>query len=87
MAVTVLTIRETLYLISEAEMKKADTRFSNYAYCPISQVDSTPKNAKIQLVCLVLDKPQIKDGNRLTWSVADRTGIVGGTGSNLYRTQ
>ncbi|KAK5073058.1 hypothetical protein LTR51_005700 [Lithohypha guttulata] len=73
---TVLTIRETLYLISQAEMKKADTKFPNYAYCPISQVDSIPKNAKIQLVCLILDKPQIKDGNRLTWSVADRTGVA-----------
>ena len=58
-------------------MKKTDTQsFGDYAYCPIKDSRSHPKNAKIQFVVLILDKPQVKEGKRLTWSVADRTGVV-----------
>ena len=72
-----MTVREQLHLIPEDQMKKTDTQsFGDYAYCPIKDSRSHPKNAKIQFVVLILDKPQVKEGKRLTWSVADRTGVV-----------
>ena len=77
MAVTVLTIRETLHLIPDEQMKKTDDKtFADYAYCPVSEAQSRPKDAKIQFVALVLTKPQTSGANKLTWQVADKTGVV-----------
>lgn len=75
--VSVLTIRETLHLIPKEQLKKPDTKtFPDYAYCPINETRLHSKDAKIQFVGLILDKPQIHEGKKLTWNVADHTGVV-----------
>lgn len=72
-----LTIRETLHLISDADMQDIDTKlFPDYEYCPIAQAKSRPKDAKIQFVTLILTKPQITEEKKLVWTVADKTGTV-----------
>lgn len=77
-SVSVLTIRETLYLIPKEQLVKPDTKtFPDYAYCPISETQLHSKDAKIQFVGLILDKPQIQEGKKLAWRVADHTGMVG----------
>lgn len=74
--VDILTIRETLYLIPQDQMTKVDNTFPAWKYCPINEVGSRPKDAKLQFVALVLEKPQIVEGKKLIWNVADRTGVV-----------
>jgi len=55
-SVSVLSVRETLYLIPEEQMKKTDDKlFQNYVYCPVNDVKLHPKDAKIQFVALVCD--------------------------------
>lgn len=85
--VEALTIRETLHLISEADMRDIDTMlFPEYEYCSIDESRSRPKDAKIQFVALILTKPQVTEGNKLVWSVADKTGTVSfhGTPSQTF---
>lgn len=54
-----------------------DTKsFPDYAYCPINESRLHPKNAKIQFVAIVLTRPVVSADQKLTWSVADRTGVV-----------
>lgn len=75
--VDVLTVRETLHLIPEADMLATDTKlFPDYAYCPIIEANRRPKNAKLQFVALVTTKPEVKPGMRLEWKVVDRSGEV-----------
>lgn len=57
-------------------MVKIDKLFPEYKYCPIKEVGNHPKDAKLQFVALVLEKPQIVEGKKLIWTVADRTGVV-----------
>lgn len=49
--------------------------FPEYQYCPINESKQHPKNAKIQFVALVTSRPVVV-GQRLQWTVADRTGTV-----------
>lgn len=52
--VTVLSVRETLYLIPEEQMKKIDDKlFADYVYCPVNESRLHSKDAKIQFVALV----------------------------------
>ena len=52
--VTVLSVRETLHLIPEEQMKKIDDQlYPHYAYCPVSESRVHSKDAKIQFVALV----------------------------------
>ncbi|KEF50850.1 uncharacterized protein A1O9_13098, partial [Exophiala aquamarina CBS 119918] len=72
-----LTPHETIHLIPESEMMVRDTEsFPDYAYCPINELELHPKNAKVQLVVIVLTRPVVGPDQKLTWSVADRTGVV-----------
>lgn len=74
---SVLTIHESLYLIPKEQMLKVDNKlFPDYAYCPLSEAKSQPKDAKLQFVALILTKPQIVDGKKLIWTVADRSGTA-----------
>ncbi|KIW13943.1 hypothetical protein PV08_06724 [Exophiala spinifera] len=71
---TALTVHETLHLIPDSEMTKIDTKsFPDYKYCPISDSKYHGKDAKIQFVALVTSRPEVV-GDRLQWSVADKTG-------------
>lgn len=75
--VTVFTVRETLHLIPEDQMMAIDKKnFPDYEYCPVSESSRRRKDAKIQFVALILEKPKISEGKRLTWTVADRSGVV-----------
>ena len=66
-----------MHLISETEMRAVDANaFPAYEYCPISESRVLPKDAKIQVVALITSKPEVGPGKRLTWTVADRTGVV-----------
>ncbi len=85
-----LSVPETLHLIPQSEMGElaTDTRnFPHYAYCPLSESRIRPKDAKIQFVALITNKPEVTpgkvnpktgkvDGSKLVWTVADRTGTV-----------
>lgn len=83
-AVEVLTVTETLHLIPEEQMRETDTtNFAAYAYCPINESRNRPKDAKVQFVALILDKPKVEPGQKLTWMVADRTGVVRGRSLGL----
>jgi hypothetical protein len=55
--------------------------FPAYEYCPISESRLRPKDAKIQFVVLITSKPVVGPGQKLTWTVADRTGVVRSTSS------
>lgn len=84
--VKVLTPHETIHLIPESEMLVRDTKsFPDYAYCPINESRLHPKNAKIQFVAIVLTRPVVSADQKLTWSVADRTGVVSRIHSPLIR--
>ncbi|KAK7897110.1 hypothetical protein LTR67_004999 [Exophiala xenobiotica] len=73
---TVFTVQETLHLIPESEMLITDgDAFPEYEYCPINESKLRPKNAKIQFVALVTSRPVVV-GQRLQWTVADRTGTA-----------
>jgi hypothetical protein len=50
--------------------------FPDYAYCPIAESRNRPKDAKIQFVAVITSKPTIGAGNRLSWTVADHSGVV-----------
>ncbi|KIX05426.1 uncharacterized protein Z518_06298 [Rhinocladiella mackenziei CBS 650.93] len=74
---TVLTVQETLHLIPESEMLAIDDKaFPDYEYCAINESRNRPKDAKIQFVALVTSKPVVGPGQRLRWTVADRTGTA-----------
>lgn len=51
--------------------------FPDYEYCPVSESSKRRKDAKVQFVALILEKPKVSDDKKLTWSVADRSGVVG----------
>ena len=74
--VTAFTVLETLHLIPESELLAVDDKaFPDYEYCPISESKNRPKDAKIQFVAIVTSRPVVA-GQRLQWTVADRTGTV-----------
>jgi hypothetical protein len=81
---------DTVHLIPASDFLATDTtNFPDYAYCPISASRSRPKDAKIQFVAVITAKPVLaSEGNKLTWSVADKTGVANfyfihrGTGSS-----
>lgn len=75
--VNILTIRESLHLISDAQMKEIDTKlFPDYEYCPINEARLRPNDAKVQFVALILTKPQVMKDGKIIWTVADKTGMV-----------
>lgn len=57
-------------------MKTDNKNFPDYKYCPVSESSRRRKDAKIQFVALILEKPKISEGKKLTWTVADRSGVV-----------
>ncbi|KAJ9618115.1 hypothetical protein H2204_013162 [Knufia peltigerae] len=70
------TAHETLHLIPDSEMTKIDKKsFPDYEYCPISDSHHHGKDAKIQFVAVVTSRPEVV-GDRLQWSVADKTGTA-----------
>lgn len=75
--VTVLTVLETLLLIPDSELRATDVEsFPDYAYSPINQSKSRPKDEKIQFVAVIISKPVVGPNQRLHWTVADKTGTV-----------
>lgn len=83
-----LTVPETLYLYSEAEMKAVCTKtFKDYTYCAIADSNKHAKDAKIQFIGIVLAKPELQPcGKKASWSVIDKTGQVSSPSSlfNLF---
>ena len=75
LSVTVLSIRETLYLIPESEMLAIDTfNYPDYKYCALGEARKHHKAARIQFVALIASKPEVTESNKLTWKVVDRSG-------------
>lgn len=75
--VTAFTVEETLHLIPDSEMSTVDKKsFPDFAYCPINESKSRPKDAKIQFVALITSKPVVGSDQRIHWTVADKTGTV-----------
>lgn len=81
--VKALKVKETLHLISDDKMHQIDDfahdwdiEFRKYEYCPIGEIHKRPKDAKIQIVALILSKPTIQPGKKLKWQVVDKTGVV-----------
>ncbi|EXJ77220.1 hypothetical protein A1O3_10378 [Capronia epimyces CBS 606.96] len=73
----VFSVHESLHLIPESEMLAIDAQaFPDYRYCPISESKSHPKDAKLQFVTLVLSKAVVGPEQKLTWTVADKTGVA-----------
>lgn len=73
--VTVLSVRETLYLIPEGEMLATDTiSYPDYRYCALKDARKCLKDTKIQFVALIASKPELTEPNTLTWKVVDRSG-------------
>lgn len=86
--VTVFSVRETLYLISEAEMLAIDTKmFAEFEYCSLQQARYQPKEAKVQFVTLIASKPELTEPNKLTWKVVDRSGELRKTKSDHESSQ
>jgi hypothetical protein len=74
-SVTVLSVRETLYLIPVAEMVAIDTsNYPDYKYCALREARKHHKAARIQFVALIASKPEVTESNKLTWKVVDRSG-------------
>ena len=53
-----------------------DKNFPDYAYCPVNESRKHRKDAKIQFVALIVNKPEVGPDQRLQWKVVDRTGEV-----------
>lgn len=78
----VVTVPERLHLIPEEDMLAVDeVNFPRHVYCPLNAMPEQAKDAKVQNVVLILNKPQVKPGRRAEWKVMDRTG----EGSYYYR--
>ncbi|KIV83998.1 hypothetical protein PV11_05978 [Exophiala sideris] len=69
------TVKETLHLIPDSEMRAVDKAFPEYEYCTIADNKAKSKNAKVQFVALIISRPVVK-GQTLSWSVADKTGTA-----------
>lgn len=69
---------ETLHLISENELKAVDDKnFPSYTYCPLGEARLRRKDDLVQFVAVIISKPVVDPaGNKVTWSVADKTGVV-----------
>lgn len=77
--VTAFTPHETIHLIDPAELQVVDSkRFPDYKYCPIAESKLRPQDAKVQFVAIVLSRPVLGPDQKLTWTVADRSGVVSG---------
>lgn len=50
--------------------------FPDYEYCSIAKSKEAPKDTKIQFVAIVLTRPVVSPDQKVTWSVADRSGVV-----------
>lgn len=59
-------------------MQRIDTipDFAGYEYCPLNECQHADKDAKIQFIVLIVNKPTIVAGEKITWQVADKTGVV-----------
>lgn len=56
-------------------MLAVDKQFPDYEYCAIADHQIKPRGAKIQFVALIVSRP-VLNGQKLSWTVADKTGIV-----------
>ncbi|RMZ89755.1 hypothetical protein DV736_g3009, partial [Chaetothyriales sp. CBS 134916] len=73
----ILSIQETLHLITESEMRAFDPKaFPGFNYCAIADFKHHPLDAKLVFVVLIMSKPKVSHSKVITWTVADRTGVA-----------
>ena len=84
--VTAFTVHETIHLIDPEELKVTDPRsFPGSEYCPVAEHKLRPRDAKVHFVAIILSRPVLGADQRLTWTVADKSGVVSGPGRRFSR--
>jgi hypothetical protein len=66
--------------------RASKSHYQDYAYCTLADIRKQPKNARIQMGVVITSKPTVGTGEmaqRLTWTVADKTGTVSRCPSRL----
>ncbi|RVX70943.1 hypothetical protein B0A52_06100 [Exophiala mesophila] len=74
---TAFTVHETIHLIDPEELKVTDPRsFPGSEYCPVAEHKLRPRDAKVHFVAIILSRPVLGADQRLTWTVADKSGVA-----------
>ena len=77
--VDVLPVAETIYLVPTTDFVDVDhfdEKFPDHMYCPVAEANHHPRDTKLKFIVVIVTKPEISAENKLTWTVADRTGMV-----------
>ncbi|EXJ83144.1 hypothetical protein A1O1_06763 [Capronia coronata CBS 617.96] len=73
----VLTVQETLHLMSDSEMRTDEAKtYPDYQYRAINESKLCSQDAKVYFVALVVSKPVVGPNQKVTWTVADKTGLA-----------